>query len=48
MADETRREPLGQEIESVPPPNGTLFVLLVYLAILVGMWGTMYFYLLGK
>ena len=48
MADETSRQPDPSEMDSIPPPTGTLFVLLVYLAVLVGMWGTMYFYLLGK
>jgi hypothetical protein len=48
MADEARKEPDAQELDSVPPPTGTLFVLLAYFAILAGMWGTMYYYLLGK
>jgi|YelNatPaOPRAMG01_1025707.scaffolds.fasta_scaffold20696_4 hypothetical protein len=48
MGEETRRQPDIPELDSIPPPTGTLFVLLVYLAILVGMWGTMYYYLLGK
>jgi hypothetical protein len=48
MEDETSKPHDPQQIDSVPPPTGTLFVMLLYLAILVGMWGTMYFYLLGK
>jgi hypothetical protein len=46
MADTER--PSEGERDAVPPPTGTLFVLLVYLALLVGMWGTVYLYLLSK
>lgn len=48
MGDETRRQLDISEMDSIPPPTGTLFVLLVYLAMLAGMWGTMYLYLLSK
>lgn len=34
--------------EQVPPPVGTLFVLIAYLAILAGMWGFMYLGLLTR
>jgi hypothetical protein len=29
-------------------PIGTLFVLMVYLMVLAGMWGTMYWLLVGR
>ncbi len=39
----------GESIEDqVPPPVGTLFVLIAYLAILGGMWGYMYVELLTR
>ncbi len=34
--------------EQVPPPVGTLFVLIAYLAILAGMWGFMYMGLITR
>ena len=34
--------------ERIPPPVGTLFILVAYLAILAGMWGVMYLGLLER
>jgi hypothetical protein len=34
--------------ERIPPPVGTLFILVAYLAILAGMWGVMYLGLLAR
>jgi hypothetical protein len=34
--------------ERIPPPIGTLFILVAYLAILAGMWGVMYLGLLER
>ena len=34
--------------EEIPPPTGTLFVMIVYLAILMAMWWAMYVGLLGS
>lgn len=34
--------------ERIPPPIGTLFILVAYLAILAGMWGVMYLGLLAR
>jgi hypothetical protein len=41
------REGEGGE-ERIPPPMGTLFILIAYLAILAGMWGVMYLGLLER
>jgi hypothetical protein len=41
------RETEGGE-ERIPPPIGTLFILVAYLAILAGMWGVMYLGLLER
>ncbi len=52
MAEQKSLEPEGRESgrssESLPAPVGTLFVLTVYLAILIGMWGVMFWGLLGR
>jgi hypothetical protein len=38
----------GGFTEDPPAPVGTLFVMTIYLAILSGMWGVMYWRLLGQ
>ena len=38
----------GASKEEIPPPTGTLFVMIVYLAILMAMWWAMYVGLLGS
>ncbi len=47
-----RRVPEDQKYidasDHIPPPVGTLFVMTVYLAILIGMWGVMYLELLRR
>jgi hypothetical protein len=52
MAEQEGLKPVAREpdrsFESLPAPVGTLFVLTVYLAILVGMWGVMFWGLLGR
>jgi len=38
-----------EEIEpDLPPPTGTLFIMLVYLVVLSAMWGASYFLLLAR
>ena len=34
--------------EEVPPPTGTVFLLTLYLAVLVGMWAALYLMLLER
>ena len=34
--------------ERIPPPLGTLFVMVAYLAVLAGMWGVTYLRLLER
>jgi hypothetical protein len=41
-------QPGGGGEEHVPPPIGTLFILVAYLAILAGMWGVMYLGLIER
>jgi hypothetical protein len=43
---EPRTSEGGQE--HIPPPVGTLFILIAYLAVLAGMWGVMYLGLLER
>ncbi len=40
--------PHGSDEDQIPPPLGTLFVMIAYLAILAGMWGVMYMGLLER
>ncbi len=42
MALQGQKNPHGGDKEHIPPPTGTLFVLLVYLAILAATWGLMF------
>lgn len=34
--------------EELPPPVGTLFVLMLYIMVLAGMWGAIYLDFLGR
>lgn len=34
--------------EELPPPTGTLFLMMLYLAALAGMWGAMYLIMLSR
>lgn len=34
--------------EELPPPVGTLFLMMLYLMLLAGMWGAIYFEFLGR
>lgn len=34
--------------EELPPPTGTLFLLMIYLMIMAGMWLAIYFDFLGR
>lgn len=34
--------------EEVPPPTGTLFVLTLYIIVLAGMWGAVYWIMLQR
>jgi hypothetical protein len=33
--------------EELPPPVGTLFVMMLYIMVLAGMWAAIYFQFLG-
>ena len=33
--------------EQIPPPVGTLFVMMLYIMLLAGMWAAIYFQFLG-
>ncbi|QDQ42300.1 hypothetical protein [Methylacidiphilum kamchatkense] len=48
---EAQLKPKQQQVapeKKIPPPVGTLFVLILYLAILVGMWLFMFFEMVGR
>lgn len=34
--------------DELPPPVGTLFVMMLYIMLLAGMWGAIYFEFLGR
>lgn len=34
--------------DELPPPTGTLFVMMLYIMLLAGMWGAIYFEFLGR
>ncbi len=34
--------------DELPPPVGTLFVLMLYIMVLAGMWGAIYLDFLGR
>ncbi|MEX2527484.1 MAG: hypothetical protein WEA09_07585 [Gemmatimonadota bacterium] len=34
--------------EELPPPVGTLFLMMVYIMVLAGMWAALYFDFLGR
>ena len=38
----------ASEAEEYPPPTGTLFFMMLYLAVLAGMWGAMYLIMLSR
>lgn len=42
------RERSGDPPESEQGPVGTIFVLIIFLMVLAGMWGAVYFTLLGR
>jgi hypothetical protein len=46
MTEERELETLDEA--SLPPPRGALFIMLVYVLVLAGMWGAMYWQLLGR
>lgn len=37
-----------EELDEVPEPVGTLFLLTIYVIVLAGMWGTMYWILITR
>lgn len=37
-----------EELEEIPEPVGTLFLLTIYVIVLAGMWGTMYWILITR
>ena len=38
----------AEETEEIPEPVGTLFLLMIYVIVLAGMWGTMYWILITR
>jgi hypothetical protein len=49
MPDEAVVSEDGAELEEeVSPPVGTLFILMLYIMVLAGMWGAMYWILLSR
>lgn len=45
---ETERPESGGEPDEIPPPTGTLFFMMIYIMILAGMWGAIYFEFVGR
>jgi hypothetical protein len=43
----TPPEAAGSEDE-LPPPTGTLFLMMLYVMLLAGMWGAIYFDFIGR
>lgn len=37
-----------EELKEIPEPMGTLFLLTIYVIVLAGMWGTMYWILITR
>lgn len=47
MDPEALNDP-GEHEEELPPPTGTLFVMMLYLMVLAGMWGAIYWLFLER
>ncbi len=47
MSDETSRPEPTRE-EEIPLPVGTLFLMMLYIMVMAGMWFGMYFEFLGR
>jgi hypothetical protein len=37
-----------QDDEEIPPPTGTLFLMMLFIMMIAGMWGGLYFEFLGR
>ncbi len=40
--------PVTDDDEELPLPTGTLFFMMIYLMVMAGMWGAIYFEFLGR
>lgn len=38
----------GEQDETLPPPTGTLFLLMLYIMAMAGMWLSIYFEFIGR
>lgn len=48
MDEETVGSATEHENDELPPPTGTLFVMMIYLMVLAGMWGAIYWLFLER
>jgi hypothetical protein len=46
--DSQQTGPERSEADELPPPTGTLFLMMLYIMILGGMWGAIYFEFIGR
>ncbi len=44
----TGSQPQGEQDETLPPPTGTLFLLMLYIMAMAGMWLSIYFEFIGR
>ena len=48
MNDDPAIAPKAGETDELPPPTGTLFLLMIYIMIMAGMWLSIYFEFIGR
>lgn len=48
MDSKADRTPDSTADEELPPPTGTLFLMMIYIMVLAGMWGAIYFEFIGR
>jgi len=48
VSTEPTAAPKAGETEELPPPTGTLFLLMIYIMIMAGMWLSIYFEFIGR
>lgn len=48
MPPDTPQQDTARSEKELPPPTGTLFLMMLYIMLLAGMWGAIYFDFLGR
>lgn len=48
MSSEAPSAPKPGEEDELPPPVGTLFLSMIYIVVLAGMWLSIYFEFIGR